>query len=577
MTRMDRATSIHFRLYCLLAGAAASAALAAALIALPSVPDTGTEALLFTLLAIPSAALAYVVRPSITLPLDLSYLLAASLLFPMPVVVIVAFLAGCAASVLSRRERRPGGLLAAAGLNAATLTAMAVAAWLTVEALWDPTAQAGLLAPAALALAGFMALVLAHILMMLLASLMRGEALLQQVRRYVGSVLAFDLLSVPISLLLALNLRDGAGIGFVILAGLALLGAFLLLRLDRARSDLSSAHGKLERRIEELRSLNVIGLELTSGLSPRQILETVARECVKIFPYDCCVAAVFDPESLELQFQIVRDASGTAQQIPQVSSTEFAGWVLGGFGPLLIRDLRKQTVPGPLRAIARSPRVRAFMASPLRVEGMIVGLLCMQSNREEAYDEHALSMLTALALQAGMAIENARNYQRATRDELTGLYQREYFFQRLQDELLRSSRYRSPFAILMLDLDGFKRINDVYGHLAGDRYLRALGETIRANLRAADIPGRFGGEEFCLLLAETDLPGAQVIAERIREAVAALEIKEGKETVKTTISIGIAVHPQHFSGTTSSLVGAADEALYAAKKSGRNRVIAAAA
>ncbi|PYT06759.1 MAG: hypothetical protein DMF49_10250 [Acidobacteria bacterium] len=298
---------------------------------------------------------------------------------------------------------------------------------------------------------------------------------------------------------------------------------------------------------------------------------------MKVFLYDCCVAAVFDSESLELQFQVVRDASGTAQETPQVSSTVFASWVLDGFGPLLIRDLRKQTVPGPLRAIARSPRVRAFMASPLRVEGMIVGLLCMQSNREEAYDEHALSMLTALALQAGMAIENARNYQRATRDELTGLYQREYFFQRLQDELLRSSRYRSPFAILMLDLDGFKRINDVYGHLAGDRYLRALGETIRANLRAADIPGRFGGEEFCLLLAETDLPGAQVIAERIREAVAALEIKEGKETVKTTISIGIAVHPQHFSGTTSSLVGAADEALYAAKKSGRNRVIAAAA
>jgi len=208
---------------------------------------------------------------------------------------------------------------------------------------------------------------------------------------------------------------------------------------------------------------------------------------------------------------------------------------------------------------------------------MIVGLLCMQSNREDPYDEHALSVLTALALQAGMAIENARNYQRATRDELTGLYQREYFFQRLQDELLRSSRYRSPFAILMLDLDGFKMINDVYGHLAGDRYLRALGETIRANLRAADIPGRFGGEEFCLLLPETDLPGAQVIAERIRAAVAALQISEGRETLKTTISIGIAVHPQHFSGTASSLVGAADEALYAAKKSGRNRIIAAAA
>jgi diguanylate cyclase (GGDEF)-like protein len=206
-----------------------------------------------------------------------------------------------------------------------------------------------------------------------------------------------------------------------------------------------------------------------------------------------------------------------------------------------------------------------------------IGILSLQSLQQSRYDAHDLSVLATLAQQTVNAIESARHYERSILDELTGLYQKKYLFQRLQDELLRFERYGSTFALLMLDLDSFKPMNDQFGHLTGDRYLRALGEAIRQNLRAADIPCRYGGEEFAIILPETDLPGATVIAERIREAVEKLELREGARPVHTTVSIGIAVQEGQRTASAQHLVERADQALYAAKRAGKNRVVAAAA
>jgi len=125
----------------------------------------------------------------------------------------------------------------------------------------------------------------------------------------------------------------------------------------------------------------------------------------------------------------------------------------------------------------------------------------------------------------------------------------------------------------MLDLDSFKEINDRMGHLAGDRYLQKVGEVIRETMRAADIPCRYGGEEFCVLLPETDLDGATRIAERIRTRVSKLELRVGDGLLKTTISVGIAAYPADFPGTIQGFLEKADQALYLAKQTGRDRVI----
>jgi diguanylate cyclase (GGDEF)-like protein len=129
----------------------------------------------------------------------------------------------------------------------------------------------------------------------------------------------------------------------------------------------------------------------------------------------------------------------------------------------------------------------------------------------------------------------------------------------------------------MLDLDGFKEINDRHGHFHGDRYLRSLGLAIRSRLRAADLACRYGGDEFCLLLPETDLEGARIIAERIRKTVSRLVTDVDGDAARTTASIGVAAFPQHDTGDLRGLLLKADQALYQAKRAGRDRVVPFAA
>jgi diguanylate cyclase (GGDEF)-like protein len=206
----------------------------------------------------------------------------------------------------------------------------------------------------------------------------------------------------------------------------------------------------------------------------------------------------------------------------------------------------------------------------------VVGVLEVHSRRERAYDEHLLSVLTTVAQQAAVAIENARHHRMATVDSLTGLFLREYFFRRAQEEHKRARRYRGVFSVLMIDLDRLKSLNDRFGHLAADRYLQALGEVIRTRLRAADLACRFGGDEFCLLLPETDAEGAAVMAERLRGAIARMALSGDNEAgiLQTTASIGVAVFPDDDTGELSGLLRRADQALYSAKRRGRNRVVA---
>jgi two-component system, cell cycle response regulator len=160
----------------------------------------------------------------------------------------------------------------------------------------------------------------------------------------------------------------------------------------------------------------------------------------------------------------------------------------------------------------------------------------------------------------------------SVRDQLTGLYNHREFFRLLGEELERSRRYGHPLALLMLDLDYFKRVNDTYGHLAGDQVLRQLPELIRGQLRVSDLPCRYGGEEFGLILPETGREAALEVAERIRAVVARdpIELAEGGQ-LRISVSIGVATYPQ-LAADEERLVAAADLALYQAKRSGRNRV-----
>jgi diguanylate cyclase (GGDEF)-like protein len=168
--------------------------------------------------------------------------------------------------------------------------------------------------------------------------------------------------------------------------------------------------------------------------------------------------------------------------------------------------------------------------------------------------------------------------RRAQIDGLTGLWNRSYFDRRLEEETMAVQRYGRQLSLILLDVDHFKRVNDTHGHPFGDRVLQLVGEAVHRSLRGVDAPCRYGGEEFAVLLTQTDLAGAEIVAGRLRAAVAALGLSHRGTAVTVTASCGVAsselVTPMSRC-TGALLVEMADEALYAAKQAGRDRVCSA--
>lgn len=164
-----------------------------------------------------------------------------------------------------------------------------------------------------------------------------------------------------------------------------------------------------------------------------------------------------------------------------------------------------------------------------------------------------------------------RMEQLSIHDSLTGVYNRRYFNMRLMEEVERAKKFGLMFSLLMIDIDHFKKVNDTYGHLVGDAVLREIAQILQSCIREIDFVARYGGEEFMIILQETPKEGALFVAERIRSKVCSKKVKAFDERVFTTVSVGVAVFPQHTS-YQELLVEIADKALYRAKDNGRNRV-----
>jgi diguanylate cyclase (GGDEF)-like protein len=166
---------------------------------------------------------------------------------------------------------------------------------------------------------------------------------------------------------------------------------------------------------------------------------------------------------------------------------------------------------------------------------------------------------------------NARLKETSFKDEVTGLYNRRFFSLRLEEELSRYRRFNHPVSVVLLDLDGFKAVNDEFGHTVGDETLREIAQILMKHSRGINVVSRYGGDEFAVLLVETSKAGARLYADRIREVVAKYPFSHGKVI---TSSFGVASLPDDEAGTAEDLYRAADEALYAAKRAGKNQVAA---
>jgi diguanylate cyclase (GGDEF)-like protein len=213
---------------------------------------------------------------------------------------------------------------------------------------------------------------------------------------------------------------------------------------------------------------------------------------------------------------------------------------------------------------------------PLKTKDRVEGVLDLSVPGGTEPSEYTVKMLATIGNQLGVAIENARLYEKAKErsllDSLTGLWNHEEIVRILEQELDRAKRGGISVGVIMIDLDHFKGINDTYGHLTGDAVLRKIAEKLRSSLRSYEIVGRYGGEEFLLVLPGCDLRVAGEIAERIRKKIAADAIDTPAGHIVVTISLGVAVSSPERQSTAPFLVNAADLALYRAKKNGRNRM-----
>lgn len=205
----------------------------------------------------------------------------------------------------------------------------------------------------------------------------------------------------------------------------------------------------------------------------------------------------------------------------------------------------------------------------------ISSLLRFADDRDERVQQLKERLDSLESANLDLMLRNSALSEISARDALTGLYNRWYVMEKIESEMNRSIRHGSPVSLIMLDIDHFKRVNDSFGHSAGDRVLRSVGQVLRDSCRVYDVAGRYGGEEFCIVLPETRVGSTTVVAERIRERLATSRFEVGADSVIVTASIGIAgVDAAEVEGALSSstLIDRADQALYSAKHHGRNRV-----
>ncbi|UCF87705.1 MAG: diguanylate cyclase [Nitrospiraceae bacterium] len=218
---------------------------------------------------------------------------------------------------------------------------------------------------------------------------------------------------------------------------------------------------------------------------------------------------------------------------------------------------------------------KTFLGIPIIPEEEVIGVLAITSKEYDAISSFHVHLLTTIADQAAMSINNAQLHRQvemlAITDGLTGLFNHKHFQERLNQEFQRIQRIPQPLSLLLIDIDFFKKINDTYGHPAGDMVLKKLAQILKKTLRGIDIIARYGGEEFAAVLMGTDRGGAKKMAERLRSKVMEIPFQTDEGEIKITLSIGVATHP-HDAEAKDEIISRADQALYHAKESGRNQV-----
>jgi two-component system cell cycle response regulator len=365
-------------------------------------------------------------------------------------------------------------------------------------------------------------------------------------------------------------------------------GGALLRAAREAQGRAQAELARVRQDAESRRTLVDILHEVTGDLSVPELFALLVRRAARALGVAHCAVILAPPGGTE--GEVVAAAEDPALQAEPVALDRFPE-VRAAFDtglPVLVPDADTHPLYGPGRAVVgldgHPAPLRSAIALPFSVDRGRHGVFLLRRTAgeppfAEADLEFAEAAITAAVavIQRAQVVEharadNARLERLAQTDPLTQLLNRRALTERLQQEMERALRYDASLALLLVDLDHFKAVNDTHGHLVGDDALRDLARLLLDTVRTTDVVARYGGEEFLVLLPETDDTGAEGFAERIRQAVEAHRFEAAGAALRLTASLGVAVFPAPRVHTAEDLFVRADAALYRAKADGRNRV-----
>jgi diguanylate cyclase (GGDEF)-like protein len=331
----------------------------------------------------------------------------------------------------------------------------------------------------------------------------------------------------------------------------------------------------------EVTVFHELGKALTSSLELEQVLRTIMEKIDEFLRPDTWSMLLVDEAKQELYFELA--IGGGAQALKEVRikmGQGIAGWVAQHGQAVIVPDVSKDTRFFSQVDEKTKTETRSIVAVPVRFRDHCLGVIeLVNCVGPEGFDDRSLALLEALSDFAAIAIENARHVKRihelTITDDCTNLYNARHLHFILETEIYRSQRYGYEFSLIFIDLDYFKRVNDVHGHLMGSKLLFEIGQVLKTNCRLIDFAFRYGGDEFVILLPQTSKESACTVARRLHRMIRETTwlTSEGL-SVQITPSVGVAAFPTD-SRTKVQLLQLADEAMYQVKNANRDGVAAA--
>jgi diguanylate cyclase (GGDEF)-like protein len=345
-------------------------------------------------------------------------------------------------------------------------------------------------------------------------------------------------------------------------------------RRKPARVDHAEEMRTISRR---LAILTDIVKTANSILEPKKVIELIMAKIQELIPSEAWSILMLDEERQELTFELALGEKGKDVSIFRVKVGEgIAGWVAERGEPAIVNDTMKDPRFARRFDSQTQFKTRSVLCAPLISRGRTIGVVQVINRQGGKFTRADLELLLTLVDPAAIAIENAVLFQRTEQltitDDLTKLFNSRYLNLYIGREIKRCKRHGIPLSVIFLDLDGFKGVNDAYGHLAGSRTLSEVGQILVHAVRESDILARYGGDEFVVVLPETPPSGALVIAERIRKAIAEHTfLKDQGLEARISASFGIASYPDH-ALTPEGLIQKADQAMYRVKDRDKNGI-----